>query len=127
MVLRVVGPDPEGAAVYQAKLIVRQIYVLQSLANEGITIDFVDVTMAQVQRDDVVVGVAQRSQDFNERIVAEVERWPNRLVLVAGRRRRKRRSQDRKRGLLRETPGGELLLLLRRKWRQRLLVLLLLL
>lgn len=65
----------------RTELVVGQIYVLEALADEGVAVDLVNVAVAQVQRNDIVVGIAVRPKDLNKGVVAEVER----IVRVIGR------------------------------------------
>jgi len=46
VVARVVGPNAKGAAVDEAELVVREVNVLETLANKGLAVNLVDVTVA---------------------------------------------------------------------------------
>lgn len=82
---RVIGPDAKRAAVDQAELVVGQIYVLETLANKGVAVDLVYVTVAQIQGDDIVVRVTLRLQYLNERVVAIVKRRIRVVMVIGGR------------------------------------------
>ena len=114
-----VGPNAKRAAVNEAEFVVREIDVLEALPDEGVAVNLVDVTVAQVERHNVVVRIAQRTENLNEGVVAQIERrHDGRLVLEDGRRvglrlrlRLRRWRRRRRRWVL---WGGRLLLLLNR-------------
>lgn len=59
--------------------------MLEALTHESVAVDLVDVAVAQVQCHNVVVRVAQRPEDFDERIVAQVQRRQDRRLVLEAR------------------------------------------
>lgn len=58
MVARMVGSDAKRATVDQAQFVVRQVDVLEALTHKGIAVNLIDMTVAQIERYNVVVRIA---------------------------------------------------------------------
>lgn len=74
VVARVLGTNPERSAVYKTELIVGKVDMLETLAHKRIAINLVYVTVAQVECNNIIIGIAERSQDLDKRIMTYVER-----------------------------------------------------
>lgn len=56
---RMVGPYAERTTMDESKLVVGQVNMLKALAHKGIAIYLVDVAVAQVKCDNVIISITE--------------------------------------------------------------------